>query len=107
MLETGDYVPFAQHGGTGAARIAYGLVGKNNINTKYLVAGSNALMEHVEKNKAEIKAGNKKFCGTIIHDLMVRAIYESTLDKLKETNSYQTGSYLSKFYHENTLNILK
>ncbi len=94
-LETGDYVPFAQHGGTGAARVALGLVGKDNINTRYLVAGANAVADHVEANLKAIRAGDKKVCGTVIHDLMVIAIYEATIEKLKETGSYQKGPLLS------------
>jgi len=94
-LETGDIVPFAQHGGTGAARVARGLVGKDNINTKYLVDGANAVASHVEKNLAAIRAGDKKACGTVIHDLMVMAVYKGTLDKLEETGSYQKAPMLS------------
>ena len=93
-LETGDYVPFAQHGGTGAARVALGLVGKDNINTKYLVAGANTVADHVEANLKAIRAGDKKACGTVIHDLMVMAVYQATIDKLKETGSYQKGPTL-------------
>ena len=95
FIETGDYVPFAQHGGTGAARVALGLVGKDNINTKYLVAGANIIADHVETNLKAIKAGDKKVCGTVIHDLMVMAVYNATIDKLKETGSYQKGPILS------------
>jgi fructose/tagatose bisphosphate aldolase len=94
-LETGDYVPFAQHGGTGAARVARGLVGKDNINTKYLVVGANAVADHVEANLKAIRAGDKKACGTIIHDLMVMSVYKATMDKLEETGSYQKGPMLS------------
>ncbi|MEM2888687.1 MAG: class II fructose-bisphosphate aldolase [Candidatus Bathyarchaeia archaeon] len=94
-LEIGDYIPFAQHGGTGAARVALGLVGKDNINTRYLVAGANAVADHVETNLKAIRAGDKKVCGTIIHDIMVMAIYEATIEKLKETGSYQKGPLLS------------
>jgi fructose/tagatose bisphosphate aldolase len=97
-LETGDYVPFAQHGGTGAARVALGLVGKDNINTKYLVAGANVVADHVEANLKAIRAGDKKACGTVIHDLMVMAVYNATIDKLKETGSYQKGSLLSSIF---------
>jgi fructose/tagatose bisphosphate aldolase len=95
FLETGDYIPFAQHGGTGAARVECGLVGKDNINTNYLVAGANALADHFEANAKAVRAGDKKVCGTVIHDLMVRAVYEATIAKLKETGSYQKGPMLS------------
>ncbi len=95
LMETGDYIPFAQHGGTGAARVAYGLVGKNNINTRYLVVGANAFADHYEANKEAVRAGSKKVCGTSIYVLMVRAVYEATIAKLKETGSYQKGPRLS------------
>ncbi|MCW4026528.1 MAG: hypothetical protein NWE76_03460, partial [Candidatus Bathyarchaeota archaeon] len=95
LVETGDYVPFAQHGGTGAARVAYGLVGKNNINTRYLVVGANAFADHYEANKEAVRAGSKKACGTGIYNLMVQAVYEATIAKLKETGSYQKGPSLS------------
>ena len=95
LMETGDYVPFAQHGGTGAARVAYGLVGKNNINTRYLVVGANAFADHYEANKEAVRAGSKNACGTNIYELMVLAVYEATIEKLKETGSYQKGPRLS------------
>lgn len=95
LVETGDYIPFAQHGGTGAARVAYGLVGKNNINTRYLVVGTNAFADHYESNKEALRAGNKKVCGTSVYNLMVKAVYEATIEKLKETKSYQKGPEIS------------
>jgi len=95
FLEIGDYIPFAQHGGTGAARVAYGLVGKDNINTRYLVVGANAFADHYEANKEALRAGSKKACGTAIYALMVNAVYEATIMKLKETGSYQKGPKLS------------
>jgi fructose/tagatose bisphosphate aldolase len=95
FVDTGDYVPFAQHGGTGAAKVAHGLVGKNNINTKYLVAGAQAFAKHYEENKEALNAGSKKACGTGIYNLMVNSVYEATIKKLKETRSYQKGSLLS------------
>lgn len=95
FLETGDYIPFAQHGGTGAAKVVRGLIGKNNINTKYLVAGANAVADHYESNKEAVRAGDKKACGTDIYVLMVRAIFDATVEKLKETASYQRGPELA------------
>jgi fructose/tagatose bisphosphate aldolase len=95
FLETGDYIPFAQHGGTGAARVVHGLVGKDNINTNYLVVGANAFADHYEANAKAFRAGDKKACGTVIYNLMVQAVYEATIVKLKETGSYQKGPKLS------------
>jgi fructose/tagatose bisphosphate aldolase len=95
FLETGDYIPFAQHGGTGAARVVRGLVGKDNINTNYLVVGANAFADHYEANAKGFRAGDKKACGTVIYNLMVQAVYEATIAKLKETGCYQKGPKLS------------
>ena len=94
FLETGDYVPFAQHGGTGAAKVVRGLVGKDNINTRYLVVGANAFADHYEANKDAVRAGVKSACGTKIYNLMVQAVYNATIEKLKETGSYQKGPLL-------------
>lgn len=94
LLEVGEYIPFAQHGGTGAAKVAWGLVGKDNINTNYLVAGANAFADHYEANREAVRAGDKKACGTDIYILMTMATYNAAIEKLKETNSYQKGSML-------------
>ena len=94
-METGDYIPFAQHGGTGAAEVVHGLVGKDNINTNYLVVGANAFADHYEANKAALRAGDKKACGTGIYLLMTRAIYNAAIGKLKETAHYQKGPWLN------------
>jgi len=95
FLETGGNIPFAQHGGTGAAEVVRGLVGKDNINTNYLVVGTNAFADHYEANKQAVRAGDKKACGTDIYLLQTRAIYNATIEKLKETGSYQKGPMVS------------
>ncbi|MGI6357368.1 MAG: class II fructose-bisphosphate aldolase [Bacillota bacterium] len=91
FLAVGKYVPFAQHGGTGAASIAKGLVGKNNINTHYLVAGANALADWVEKNVEGIRQGDKKCAGTGLFMPMIQAVVDATLGKLQEAGSRDTG----------------
>ncbi len=88
MLELGRYVPFAQHGGTGAANLARGLVGKNNINTQYLVDGANFLADHVEACLEGIRAGDKKVCGTGLYNGMVVPEAERCVAKLKEAGTY-------------------
>ncbi len=88
---TGRYVPFVQHGGTGAASIVRGLVAKDNVNTRFLVAGANALADQVLQNQREIRAGDKKACGTGIFTEMTAAVYEATIQKLKECGSYGLG----------------
>ncbi len=93
---TGQYVPFAQHGGTGAASLARGLVGKNNINTYYLVAGANALADHVEAHVDGIRAGDKKYAGGGIYLQMLEATAESALKKLAETGSLDKGPELAQ-----------
>lgn len=95
FLAVGRYVPFAQHGGTGAASLAKGLVGKNNINTHYLVAGANALTDFVEKHAAGIRLGDKKYAGTGMFMEMLTAVADATLAKLGETGSRDTGKALS------------
>ena len=88
MVECGRYIPFAQHGGTGAASLARGLVGKNNINTQYLVDGANFLADHVEASVEGIRAGDKKFCGTGVYNGMVIPEAERCVEKIKETGTY-------------------
>ncbi|HEY3314840.1 MAG TPA: class II fructose-bisphosphate aldolase [Bacillota bacterium] len=88
---TGRYVPFVQHGGTGAATVVRGLVGKDNVNTHFLVAGANALADWVLRYQTDIRAGDKKAAGTGFFTRMTAAVFEATVDKLKECGSYQTG----------------
>ncbi len=88
LSETGRYIPFAQHGGTGAARLLRGLVGKNNINTQYLVDGANFLADHVEKQLAGIREGAKGACGTGIYNGMVVPEAQRCLEKLKESGTH-------------------
>ena len=88
LLEVGRYIPFAQHGGTGAAKLARGLVGKNNINTQYLVDGANFLADHVERSVAGIRAGDKSPCGTGVYNGMVIPQAKRCVEKLKETGTY-------------------
>jgi len=88
MLETGRYIPFAQHGGTGAAKLARGLVGKNNINTQYLVDGANFLADYVEARVGGIREGQKSACGTGLYNSMVIPEAERCVEKIKETNTY-------------------
>ncbi|MHB8946995.1 MAG: class II fructose-bisphosphate aldolase [Bacillota bacterium] len=88
---TGRYVPFVQHGGTGAANVVRGLVGKDNVNTRFLVAGANALADRVLANQRDIRAGDKSACGTGLFTTMTAAVYEATIQKLKECGSYGLG----------------
>lgn len=86
--ELGEYIPFAQHGGTGAARVARGLVGKNNINTQYLVDGTNYFADYYEKNKEKIRNGDKKACGRSIYINMIIPEAERAVNKIKEAGSF-------------------
>ena len=88
MLELGRYIPFAQHGGTGAATLVRGLVGKNNINTQYLVDGANFLADHVGACLEGIRAGEKQACGTGLYNGMVLPEARRCVAKLKETGTY-------------------
>lgn len=88
LEETGRYVPFAQHGGTGASYIARGLVGKNNVNTAFLVAMASSIAQHVEANREGIDKGEKKVAGTSMYLKAMDAVRRVALEKLEETGSY-------------------
>jgi len=88
MARTGRYVPFAQHGGTGASYVARGLVGKHNVNTHFLVAGANYLAGYSHANYGAIREGDKKVCGTALFSGMIGCLVQETVEKLKETGSY-------------------
>jgi len=88
FLELGENIPFAQHGGTGAAKVVRGLVGKDNINTQYLVDGANFFADHYEKNKDAIRGGVKSACGTDIYLKMIAVQAKRAVSKLKETGSF-------------------
>jgi len=94
--ELGEYIPFAQHGGTGAAQVIKGLVGKNNINTQYLVDGTNYFADYYEKNKDSIRKGNKKACGRSIYINMVIPQAERAVNKMKEAGSFGLAPKLLK-----------
>jgi len=103
MLETGVYAPFAQHGGTGAAAIPRGLIGKTNVNTAMLVAGTNARFDFFLDNWRGIRAGDKKLCGTDVETkIYLRAVYEEAKRRMVGTETrgalgtYQTGPQLRK-----------
>lgn len=96
FMNCGRYIPFAQHGGTGAASVERGLVGKNNINTHYLVAGANSLADHVAKHMDGIRAGDKKYCGSGLFTDMIQVEAEAALAKLRETGSINTGPALAE-----------
>ncbi len=90
----GRYIPFAQHGGTGAAKVARGLVGKNNINTHFLVAGALAMAEYGLAHIDGIRAGDKKYCGAAVFNNYLQAVAEAALSKLEETGSRNLGTVL-------------
>ncbi|MDP3486454.1 MAG: class II fructose-bisphosphate aldolase, partial [Bacillota bacterium] len=90
----GRYIPFAQHGGSGAAKVARGLVGKNNVNTHFLVAGATAMGEYSVANIEGIRAGDKKYCGTTIFTNYVTAVAEAALFKLEEAGSKNFGKVI-------------
>ncbi len=85
---TGRYVPFAQHGGTGAKAIARGLVGKNNVNTHFLVTAAQSFAMHVAKYKEGIAQGRKSASGTAMYLSAARAVMDAAVDKLKECGTY-------------------
>jgi fructose/tagatose bisphosphate aldolase len=96
IQKTGRYVPFAQHGGTGAAFIARGLVGKHNVNTAFLVAMASSLAEHVEANREGIRKGKKSAAGTGMYLKAVEAVRQKAIDQLEETGTYGMASRLEE-----------
>ena len=88
MRSTGRYVPFAQHGGTGAKDIARGLVGKNNVNTHFLVVAAQSFAMHVAKYSEGIALGRKSASGSGMYTSAARAVMDATVDKLKECGTY-------------------
>ncbi|HHW27167.1 MAG TPA: hypothetical protein GXX23_07500 [Firmicutes bacterium] len=84
----GAYVPFAQHGGTGASEVARGLVGKNNVNTHFLVTGARSLATHVAKNGEGIAYGRKSACGPSMYVSSAKAIAEACVAKMKECGTF-------------------
>ncbi len=84
----GRYVPFAQHGGTGAKEVARGLVGKNNVNTYFLVTAAQSIAMHVAKYREGIAQGRKSASGTGMYTSASRAVMDATVGKLKECGTY-------------------
>jgi len=100
FLELGEYIPFAQHGGTGAAKVIRGLVGKNNINTQYLVDAANYLLDYCEKNRDAIRAGSKSASGRNLYINMVTPQAERAVSKMKEAGSFGLAPRLLKVLNE-------
>lgn len=95
--QTGVYAAFAQHGGTGAADVPRGLVGKTNLNTCFLVAGSQARFEYFDANAAAVRAGDKNICGTDVEThVYLRGVYEELVERYQNTGSYQIGPQVDK-----------
>jgi fructose/tagatose bisphosphate aldolase len=93
----GRYVPFAQHGGTGAARLLRGWVGKNNVNTLFLVTAANHIADRVIADVDRIRAGVKEACGTGLYTGAVEAVREATVRKLREAGSFGAAPQLDRF----------
>jgi len=87
LQRTGRYVPFAQHGGTGAAFLARGLVGKNNVNTRFLVAAASAFYSWVKDHGQDILAGEKKASGNDMYAAVVREVARECVTKLEEAGT--------------------
>lgn len=94
---TGRYVPFAQHGGTGAARLVRGLVGKNNVNTHFLVAAANRMADWIQADLEGIRAGVKSACGTDLYAAVSEAVRKATVEKLREAGTLGTAPELEAF----------
>ncbi len=95
--ETGVYAPFAQHGGTGAADVPRSLIGKTNLNTCYLVAGTQARFEYMSEHAEKVRAGDKKICGTNVEThIYLKGVYEEVLRRYEGTGSWQIGPQLAE-----------
>lgn len=89
---TGIYVPFAQHGGTGSAGVAKGLIGKTNINTAFLVAGSQARYEHFNADPDKVAGGDKSVCGTDVEThVYLEGVYNEAVRRIEPTGSMGIG----------------
>lgn len=88
LKAVGTYVPFAQHGGTGASKVAKGLVGKNNVNTHFLVTGARNLATYIATNGEGIAYGKKSACGPSMYVSSARAIAEACRVKIQECGTY-------------------
>ena len=94
--QAGVYAAFAQHGGTGAADVPRGLIGKTNLNTCFLVDGSQARFEYFEEHADLVRAGDKNICGTDVEThVYLRAVYESVVERYANTGSYQIGPQIA------------
>jgi len=95
--ETGIYAPFAQHGGTGAADVPRSLIGKTNLNTCYLVAGTQARFAYMDEHADLVRAGDKKICGTDVEThVYLQGVYEEVVHRFEGTGSWQIGPELAK-----------
>ena len=89
---TGVYAPFAQHGGTGSAGVAKGLIGKTNINTAFLVCGSQARYRHFAADPSKVEAGDKKICGTDVEtNVYLESVYNEAVARIAPTGSQNSG----------------
>jgi fructose/tagatose bisphosphate aldolase len=88
LKTTGRYIPFAQHGGTGAKRVSRGLVGKDNINTLFLVTAAQYLAHHTGENREAIFQGKKSASGASMYLSASRSIMKAAVKKLKECGTY-------------------
>ncbi len=101
IQETGVYAPFAQHGGTGAADVPRSLIGKTNLNTCFLVAGTQARFKYMNEHADEVYAGDKKICGTDVEThIYLKGVYEEVLRRYEGTGSWQIGPKLAQILSE-------
>ena len=97
IAETGIYAPFAQHGGTGAADVPLSLIGKTNLNTCYLVAGTQARYTYMAERAELVQAGDKTVCGTDVEThVYLRGVYDEVVRRYEGTSSWQAGPQVAK-----------
>jgi len=97
IQETGIYAPFAQHGGTGAADVPRSLIGKTNLNTCYIVAGTQARFQFMDEHADKVRAGDKKICGTDVEThVYLQSVYKEVVHRFEGTGSWQIGPELAQ-----------
>jgi len=98
--DLGEYIPFAQHGGTGAAKLIRGLVAKNNFNTQYLADSARYFIDYYHKHREELIKGVKEVCGRNLYVSMVIPQARRAVSKLKEAGSFGLAPKLLKMLRE-------
>lgn len=91
--DLGLYVPFVQHGGSGARSLMRGLVGKNNLNTTFLIAGAQAISDYVKVHDRAVSGGKKEACAGMFMQATA-AIRRELEERLDEAGTRRANTWL-------------